>query len=200
MKRLKKLSEEVLHENPWWIYKHDQYEKPNGQIGDYYYAVTLGNSMIIPILDDGRIVLILQHRYINGRQSIEFPCGGRKGKNTFMETAKNELYQEAGCTADEYIKIGSFQALNGIVDDECNVFIAKVDEEGEQHLDDTEEIELMYRRPDEIDDMIKRNDIWDGQSMAAWAMARHHFFSDRSFEEKPALNPLHKIVGSILDS
>ena len=174
-KHLKKISEEVICKNPWWEHKHDTYEKPNGEIGDYYYGETLGNAMIIPVLNDGRIVLILQHRYLGEKQSIEFPCGGAKSGQTALETAKNELLEETGCVADEYIKIGEFEGLNGLFKDRSSVFLAYVEEQHAQQLDETEEIEVIYRRPDEIDRMIRKNEIWDGQTMAAWAMVHHHF-------------------------
>ncbi len=181
-KHLKKLSEEIINKNPWWTYKHDTYEKPNGEVGDYYYGETPGNAMIVPILDDGRMVLILQQRYLREKQSIEFPCGGTVLGESALETAKKELLQEAGCIADEYIKIGEFEGLNGLCKDMCSVFLAYVEEQKEQNLDDTEEIEIIYRRPDEIDQMIKKNEIWDGQTMAAWAMVHHEFLHKEKYD------------------
>jgi len=199
-KHLKKLSEEILHSNPWSVYKHDTYEKPNGAVGDYYYMQTPGNSMIIPVLEDGRIVLILQTRYIDQRQSLEFPCGGKKEGQSPLDVAKIELYQETGWIADDFMKIGSFQALNGLVDDECHVFLAKVVEQKEQQLEDTEDIEVLYRRPDEIDEMIKKNDIWDGQTMAAWSMARHIFFEEKPVAKATALGTLQNIFDDFICS
>ena len=174
-KHLKKISEETIHQNPWWTYKHDKYEKPNGEEGDYYYGETHGNAMIVPVLNDGRIVLILQHRYLREKQSIEFPCGGIGPEITVLDAAKQELLEETGCVADEFIKIGEFEALNGMVKDMCHVFLAYVEEQKEQQLDDTEEIQVLYRRPDEIDMMIRKNEIWDGQTLASWAMVHHEF-------------------------
>ena len=37
------------------------------------------------------------------------------------------------------------------------------------------QIEVIYRRPDEIDTMVKRGEIWDGQTLASWAMVRYRF-------------------------
>ncbi len=174
-KRLKKISEEVVHQNPWWTYKHDKYQKPNGEEGDYYYGETNGNAMVVPVTEDEKLVLVLQQRYINDKQSIEFPCGGIVDGKTPLETAKNELLEETGYIADEYIKIGEFEGLNGVFKDTCHVFLAYVVEQGEQKLDDTEDIEVLHRRPDEFDEMIRKNEIWDGQTLASWAMVHHHF-------------------------
>ena len=181
-KHLKKLSEEIIHENPWWKYKHDTYEKPNGEVGDYYYGESSGNAMIVPILRDGRIVLTLQYRYLREKESIEFPCGGIEMGQSALETAKRELFEETGCIADEYIKIGEFEGLNGFHKDKSHVFLAYVEEQKEQDLDDSEEIEVIYRRPDEIDEMIRKNEIWDGQTMATWAMVYQQFLYKEKYD------------------
>jgi len=174
-KHLEKKSEEVLHQNPWSTYKHDRYIKPNGVEGDYFYMEILGGSaMVVAIMPNGSIVLTLQHRYLIDKQSIEFPAGRRKIGQTSLEVAKLELLEEAGCIADEIIKIGVFESSPSSIKDEIHVYLAYVSEQREQILDDTEEIELLYRRPDEVDEMIKNNEIFNGPTMAAWSLVRHH--------------------------
>lgn len=197
-KHLKKLSEEIIHENPWCTYKHDTYEKPNGTQGDYYYLATQGNSIIIPVLADGRIVLVLQTRYLMQRQSIEFPCGGKMKDETAIEAAKRELYEETGCIAKEFIKIGAFQPLNGLAVDESHIFLANVVEQQPLNPDDTESIDILYRRADEIEEMIQRNDIWDGQTLASWAMARNHFFKEKPQSTSPAFESIHHIIDDLI--
>jgi len=196
-RHLKKLSEETIHDNPWWSYKHDTYEKPDGTQGDYYYGQTHGVSMVIPVRADGRIVLTLQHRYLVQRQSIELPAGGVEAGTEPIDAARRELREETGWEAGEMMKIGEFEPANGFVKDRVYVFIAAVTEQHEQQTDDTEEIEVLYRRPDEIDDMIIRNDIWDGQTMATWAMVRHMFFVEQPETDLPGLKGfLDRILGS----
>jgi ADP-ribose pyrophosphatase len=74
----KKLSESVLFKNPWWTYKMDTFQLPSGKPGEYHYVHTNGSSMVIPILGDGNLVLVNQHRYLMGKESMEFPCGSVK--------------------------------------------------------------------------------------------------------------------------
>ncbi|MFA7244965.1 MAG: NUDIX hydrolase [Candidatus Magasanikbacteria bacterium] len=174
-KHLKKISEETLHENPWCKYKHDTYEKPNGQVGDYFYLESEGSVMIVPVLSDGRIALVLQQRYLFEKQSIEFPAGKAKGNQTILEAAKAELQEETGYTADEMVNVGIFAYAPAQIKNYCNVYIAHVSKQGEQNLDDSEEIDVLYRRPDEIEEMIKNNEIFNGPTMAVWALVRNHF-------------------------
>lgn len=174
-KHLKKLTEEILHQNHWWTYKHDTYEKPNGEVGDYFYGETPGMAIIVPVMTDGSILLTLQHRYLEDKQSIEFPGGGTQKGQTPLESAQRELFEETGCIAKEYIKMGSFQPCNGMMKDVCHVFLAHVIEQKQAQPDDTEEFELLYRLPEELDEMIRKNEIWDGETMAAWALVHHYF-------------------------
>ena len=182
-KRLKKLSEEVVLTNQWTTFMHDTYEKPNGEEGDYYYIRYKGNTIIIPVLEDGRVVLTLQHRYLADKQSIEFPGGGiDPHEEDIMESAKRELYEEAGCIATELVKIGVFEPVPGYAQDTSHLFIAHVTEVHNTAPDDTEEFEVLVRRPDEIDRMVMNNEIWHGQTLAAWAIARGHLLKMQPME------------------
>ncbi len=111
---------------------------------------------------------------------------------------EQELFEETGALADEMINIGSFQALNGLMHDECHVFIAKVTEQHAQQLDDTECIDLLYRRPDEVEELISRNAIWDGQTMAAWALARAHFFKEKTPPSSPTFGPIQHMIDELI--
>jgi len=176
-KHLKKLSEELIHQNPWWEYKHDRYEKPNGEVGDYWYGEEHGSVMIVPVLPDGRLILTLQHRYLPDKQSMEFPGGGVLDNISVLDSAKQELYEETGYTADEWTGMGNFEALAGFFKSKTHVYLAKVTAQGQQHLDDTEEIEIVQRRPDEFDELIARGEILDGKTLAVWALVRHYFIA-----------------------
>lgn len=173
------LSTEVVHQNPWFDYKHDRFLLPNEQEADYYYSETVGSgcSMVVPLLDDGRLLLTSQHRYLRDRQSVEFPCGGIEKAESPSETAQRELLEETGWRADDFIKIGSFDGLNGLVKDTAHVFVARgLEQVRPPQADLCETIEIIFRRIDEFEDMIKRGEIWDGQTLATWAMTRDYLY------------------------
>jgi len=173
-KHLKKISEETLYKTNWSTYKHDRYIKPNGEEGDYFYSEPMPSVMIVPVLPDGKIVLVLQNRYLFDKQSIEFPAGKAKQGQTIIEAAKAELQEETGYTADEIVNLGVFAYAPAEIKSLCNVYLAQVSTQGNQMLDDTEDMDVLYRRPDEIEEMIKNNEIWNGLTMAVWSLVRHH--------------------------
>jgi len=171
----KKLNEKILFKNHWWVYKRDTFQLPSGQVGEYHYVHTDGASMVVPVLDDGRVVLVKQYRYLNNRDSIELPCGGVKPGHTHEETARFELEEEAGMQAAEICFVGEFNPYNGVTNEYCRVYVARGLRKTQARPDETEEFEIVVRTPQEIDQMIERNEIWDGMTLAAWMLVRNKF-------------------------
>lgn len=174
MQEIKKISSEVAHKNPWWEYKHDKFIIPDGNESDYYYIATHGNVIIIPVLDDGRLVLVRQYRYLQEKNSVEFPGGGMGKDESPTDAANREFLEETGYKTDNLIKIGTFEPCVGMVKDLSHVFIAnELTAVQEPKSDGMEYTEVILRRIDEFENMIKQGEIWDGQALAVWAMARN---------------------------
>ncbi len=175
--RWKKLRREFELRNPWWTYRKDLVQLPNGRTGEYHFVHVAGSSMIIPVRGDGRILLVNQYRYLADRESLEFPCGSVKESSTCDETARHELAEETGFAAAEWTEVGSYNPYNGVTDEFCRVYIARNLSPVEAHHDETEEFELVSATPDEIDRFVREGKVWDGMSLSAWALARHHFLT-----------------------
>ncbi len=171
-KKFQKLSEEVIATNPWWTYKHDKYKCDEKEY-DYFYGELTGNAIVVPVLDDGRIALIRQYRYLQDRSGIEFPMGGIMAGETPLQAAMRELREETGLESTNFSKVAEFEPTLGILKDRSSVFIAnEISSQIGNSLDAVEDIELVLRRPDEINEMIKRGEIWSGQTLAAWTLVR----------------------------
>ena len=172
LKRWEKLSSKILKKNPWWTYKLDTFRIPDGIAGEYHYVHTNGSSMVIPLTKEGHIVLVKQYRYLNERESLEFPSGSVKDGQSYEDTAQAELTEEAGYRAGRLEAAGDFNPYNGVTDEICRVFIARDLEKTAAKPDATEEFELRILAPAEIDRAIAYNTIWDGMTLAAWMLAR----------------------------
>ena len=173
--RWEKVSSEIKFKNPWWTYKFDKCRLPDGKEYDYHYVHTAGSSFIIPVKDNGKILLVNQYRYLNDRFSIEFPGGGIKENQLPEFVARKELIEETGLKGD-LKKIGYFNPYNGIADEICHVFIANnLMPSDEEIKDEQEEFEMVELTPPEIEQKIQSNEIYDGMTMASWAIARKYF-------------------------
>ena len=168
----KHLSESIVLKNAWWTYKRNQFELPSGKPGEYHYVHTNGSSMVVPILSDGKVLMVNQYRYLCRRNSLEFPCGSVKDEATYDETARLELVEETGFAAGRILFVGEFNPYNGVTDEMCHVYVAR----DLQHVggtpDETEEFELVQMESRDIEKAIVQGEIWDGMSIAAWMIVK----------------------------
>lgn len=172
MKPYKQLSTKTLFRNPWWKYCLDQIELPSGKPGEFHFVLTNGSSMIVPMDDTGRLLLVRQYRYTGKRESIEFPCGGLKDGTTYEQTARCELAEETGFSPGDLAEIGSFNPCNGLLDEICKVYLARKLTYIGANPDETESFDLMRLTVDEFEKSIADGTIWDGMTLAAWALAK----------------------------
>ena len=170
LKRLPRLSTELLHKNPWWEYRRDEYLHPDDSQGEFFYVHTPGAVMVIPELGDGRLLLLRQFRYLNQRESLEFVGGGVKSGQTHEESARDELMEEAGYHANELIPLGWFNPMNGASDEECYVYLARGLTEAMAMPEASEEFEPVILTQTELRGRIYSGELWDGMTLAAYAL------------------------------
>ncbi len=173
MIRWKRNTSRVFAKNKFWSYFIDEYSITDEIKGEYHYVHTPGSTLLIPVGDDGRILLIKQYRYLNDLFGIEFPCGGVQAGLTVEENAIKELREETGFSSNELTYAGKFTPFTGASDEFCSVFLAKQLEVSPLKPDITEEIEVIWKTKDEIELLIKNTEICDGLSLAAWSLTKH---------------------------
>jgi ADP-ribose pyrophosphatase len=171
----KKIRQQFELRNPWWTYRKDITLLPSGQKGEYHFVHVKGSSMIVPVLEDGKIIILNQYRYLADKESWEFPCGSVKEHATYEETARMELAEETGFRAEEMTLAGEFDPYNGVTDEICRIYIARRLSPEHAEKDSTEQFEYAHVTPEEFESRIKAGKIWDGMTLAAWALIRHHF-------------------------
>ena len=173
LKRWKTLSTSIVFENPWWTYKRDTFQIPDGVSGEYHYVYTRGSSMVVPITPEGELLLVNQFRYLCDRESIEFPCGSVNEGDSYLDTARHELEEETGFRADHFEEVSTFNPYNGVTSEICHVFLATELTPGNANPDATEEFELIRCSPSDFEEKIATNEVWDGMTLAAWMLVRH---------------------------
>jgi ADP-ribose pyrophosphatase len=172
--RWKQLSRKAVFENRWWKYWKDEFELPSGKTGEYHFVHTNGASMIVPVSHDGKLILVNQYRYLNAKESLEFPCGGVKDGSNYDDTATAELAEETGFAARDWMIAGEFNPYNGVTDEIARVYIAKELFPMAVKQDETEEFENVLLTGEEIEARIVSGVIWDGMTIAAWGIAKNY--------------------------
>ncbi len=167
------LSEEIFS-TPWMSIFHNRFEMRGGEKGNYFYVHTNGSALTIPVMEDGKILIIKQYRYLTNSVSIELPCGGIKDGQEEIEAARSELIEETGYDCKKIKKVGRFVPYNGLSDEFCTVFVTRKHEFIGRKPDNTEQIEVIKATPESIDKMIERGKIVDGMTIAGWRIGRRY--------------------------
>jgi ADP-ribose pyrophosphatase len=125
-----------------------------------------GSVLILPLLDDGRIVLIQNTRFTVNRALWELPAGTRDPDEPVAVCAARELEEETGYRARELRELLAFYPAPGISDEHMFAFIAQGLEPTRQQLDSTEQIEVHPRPLAHVLRMIQSGEIEDAKTIA----------------------------------
>lgn len=160
----KTVESKVVFETPWITIKHDHVITPAGSKGEYGLVEFKNRAVgVVPILDDGRIVMVRQTRYAIGNQSsLEIPEGGAPLHEDWLETARRELKEETGYEASNIVPLlTGFYLSNSVTNEQGALFVATGLMAGESELDDTEDIQVEYHTLDSLLMMIQNQEITD---------------------------------------
>lgn len=125
-----------------------------------------GAVVVLPVLDDGRIVLIHQHRHAVETDLIELPAGTIEPDEPPIETARRELVEETGYKAETMEPFIEFFTSPGVLTERMYSFIARGLTFVGQDLGPTERITVEPLPPHDVRTRLIANDIQDGKSIA----------------------------------
>ncbi len=146
---------------------------PNGARATREVCLHHGAVCVVPITDEGEIVMERQFRYPFGEVLWEIPAG-KLDKDEFdhLEAAKRELREETGYTAENYTFIGEYYPSPAILSESIHMYIATGLKKGEQDLDEDEFLDVTKIPFDDVIKMILNNEITDGKTQAAVMKAK----------------------------
>ena len=161
------LSTKPVYKNPWISVREDQVINPKGGNG-IYGVVSFKNKAlgIIPLDEENNTWLIGQYRYALNEYSWEIPMGGGRLEKDILESAKRELKEETGFTAEKWTRICRLHTSNSVTDEEGFVFLAQDLTPGETEFEETEDLQLKKLPFSEALEMVMRDEITDAISVA----------------------------------
>ncbi|MGI9319160.1 MAG: NUDIX hydrolase [bacterium] len=161
-----------LYQSQWFNLRQDNVSLPNRDEITYTLVEHPGYAMVVPILDDGRVILERIYRYTVQETLLECPSGGLDGEAPEV-AAKRELEEETGWVAGKLDSLGSYYGSSGIGDERIHLFLAtELSNTGQVSREPTEQMELEFMPLEEAVALAFAGDITDAPSMLGLILAQ----------------------------
>ncbi len=134
-----------------------------------------GAVAVVPVLDDGSIVLVRQFRTPLGRELLELPAGVRdKDDESAAEAAARELAEETGYVAEEMTELGVIHTAPGWATEEITLFLARGLRAEERSADGFEEqfMSTEIVSPARFDELLAAGELTDAKTVLGVLMVR----------------------------
>jgi ADP-ribose diphosphatase len=145
----------------------DEVSEPGGVTGTREVVRQTGSVAALPVLDDGRIVLVRQYRYAVSAFVWELPAGRRDPSESPEAGARRELEEEVGLRAASLEPISTFWTTPGFCDEVMHLFRATGLERIPPRPEADERIEPGTFTLDEAMAMVARGEIREGKTLVA---------------------------------
>lgn len=157
----KTLSSEKVYDGRFLKIQKDQVLLPDGKTSYREYILHPGASMIIPILENGNVVMVKQYRHAVKQVFLEFPAGKIDAGEKPLETAQRELKEETGFSGGVWRYLTTIHPVIGYADEKIDLFLATDLKQTGAQLDDGEFLELVELSMDELMPMVRRGEVSD---------------------------------------
>jgi ADP-ribose pyrophosphatase len=138
---------------------------PNGVTVDLEVVRHPGASAVVPLKQDGTVVLIRQFRHAAGGFIYEIPAGKLSPGEEPLACAERELEEEIGYRAGSFELLSSIFTAPGFTDEVIHIYKASGLTKGRQQLDRDEVLEVVGMRLDEAIEMIRTGAIRDAKTI-----------------------------------
>lgn len=161
-------SSKVVYENPWIEVSHREVTNPAGNPSIYGIVHFKNRAVgVVPLTDNGDVYLVGQSRYAIDQYSWEIPEGGCPEGETVVDAAYRELMEETGLHAAKLEPLFNMHLSNSVTDEKAYLFIATGLNQGEQQLEESEDITVKRLALTEALTMIEQGKITDAITIAA---------------------------------
>ena len=168
------LKSEIVFSGKVFNTKVNQIEYTSGNRSVREVAEHPGGAVVVPVTDDGKIIMVTQHRFPVNKVLLELPAG-KLGKNENpLHCAVRELEEETGYKSDNVKEIGSIYTTPGYSTEKLWIYLAKNLKPGNHNREEGEfGMEVFKFTLKEIEDKIYKGEIVDGKTICGIYLAKN---------------------------
>lgn len=147
--------------------EQDEVEAPDGRTYVREYIKHPGAALMIPLLPNGKVVMVHQYRHALKQVFLEFPAGKRDRGEDSLVTARRELMEETGYEAKDWKFLTTIHPVIGYSDEHIDLYLAKSLTHGEQKLDHGEFLEVTEVDPKDLMRLVHEGKVTDVKTQIA---------------------------------
>ncbi|MDE2299656.1 MAG: NUDIX hydrolase [Burkholderiales bacterium] len=159
------LHSEQVYRGNFLDVRRDQVRLPDGATAQREYIVHPGAVMVVPLLDDGRLVVERQWRHPLARVMLEFPAGKLEPGEPPLQCAIRELFEETGYRAAEWARAGVLHNAIAYSSEAIEVWFARGLTAGQRQLDAGEFLDVDIASADRLDELARRGELTDAKTL-----------------------------------
>lgn len=145
--------------------QRDTVTLPDGREATREFIRHPGAVMVVPLLDDGRLLMERQWRHPLQRVLLEFPAGKIDAGEAPLDCGRRELLEETGHVARQWAHAGWMHNAPAYSDEGIDVWFARGLVAGAPRPDDGEFIETVAMSEDELDALAARGELTDAKTL-----------------------------------
>lgn len=168
MDEIKRLSRDLVAHGTIIDYYQDTMQIPNGNQAKWDFIKHKGAAAVVPVDDEGRIIMVSQYRNALERYTLEIPAGGLQTENEpTKDAAARELQEETGFSSQELELLISIYTTVAFCNEKIDIYVARNLKPGKQHLDEDEYVQYQAYTVEELLQRIYACEIQDSKTVAA---------------------------------
>ena len=156
MEEYKRLSRELVAHGAIIDYYQDTMQIPNGNIAKWDFIKHKGAAAVVPIDEQGRLIMVRQYRNALERYTLEIPAGGlQTPEEPTRDAAARELSEETGYHCDQLELLLSIRTTVAFCNEKIDIYVAEHLTPGKQHLDEDEYVQVKAYPLEELVEKMK---------------------------------------------
>lgn len=163
----KRLSRDLIYNGSIIDYYKDTIQVPNGNVVKWDFIGHKGAAAIVPVTEDGKILIVRQYRNALDRYTLEIPAGGLNPGEDTKVAATRELEEETGYKSDDISFLVSIYTTVAFCNEKIDIYVAKNLIPSKQNLDEDEFIDVKAFTVDELCAKIFAGEIQDSKTICA---------------------------------